>query len=183
MKIKQYLNSIKEHKIYFIFAIIIFIIDFISKYFIDKYMQDNQVKYIIGDLLIFIYTRNYGVAFGILNNLPPVISSIVEFIIPMIVGLAIIIITLLMCKLDMKEHRVSLIAFTMILGGAIGNFIDRLMRGYVTDFINMGFNEKIRFPYNYNVADAFITVGVLIMIIAMLVFKEDIAKENKSTKE
>ena len=47
----------------------------------------------------------------------------------------------------------------------------------------MGFNEKIRFPYNYNVADAFITVGVIIMIIAMLVFKEDIANENKSTKE
>lgn len=182
MKIKQCINSIKGHKIYFVFAIIIFIVDFISKYFVEKYMLDDPVKHIIGDLLIFIYTRNYGVAFGMLNNMPPVISTIVEFIIPIIVGIAIIVISIFICRLDIKKYRISLIAFTLILGGAIGNFIDRLMRGYVTDFINMGLNEKIRFPYNYNIADACITIGVGIMIIAMFVFKEDISKENNGEK-
>lgn len=182
MKIKQIIHSIKERKLYFIMAIVIFILDFVSKELIDIYMLDAGVPIIpvIGNVLVFIFTRNYGIAFGMLNNLPAIVTSIVEIMIPVIVCCAIVLISILMCGFDMKKNRISLICFSFILGGAIGNFVDRLMRGYVTDFINMGLTENIRFNYNYNVADAFITVGVFMMIIAMLFFKEDISGDSKN---
>ncbi len=70
---KKYLSKINERKIYFLISILIFIADIVSKYFIDKYLQPIYLKKIIGNFLIFAYTRNYGVAFGFLNNLPEVI--------------------------------------------------------------------------------------------------------------
>ncbi len=183
MKVRQAVDAIKERKIYFIIAIAIFILDFVSKYFVDKYMIDDPIKPIIGNLLIFVFTKNYGVAFGMLNNLPPAITSIVEILIPTIVGIAIVLISVFICSLDMKKSKISLISFSFILGGAIGNFVDRLMRGYVTDFINMGFNEQIRFNYNYNIADAFITIGVFMMMIAIIFLKEDISSDNAAKKD
>ncbi len=181
MKVKQALASIKEHKIYFIIAVAIFVLDFVSKLLIDKYMIDDPIKPIIGNLLVFVFTKNYGVAFGMLNNLPPAVSTIVEVLIPVVVGFAIVLISVFICSLDIKKNGLSLISFSFILGGAIGNFVDRLMRGYVTDFINMGLTENIRFNYNYNIADAFITVGVFLMIIAIIFLKEDISNDSKDS--
>ena len=54
------LLQIKEKKIYFLISILIFIADTVSKYFVDKYLQAIGYKNIIGDILVFIYTRNYG---------------------------------------------------------------------------------------------------------------------------
>ncbi len=180
MKIKKYIGNIKEQRLYLIVALIIFVLDFISKYFVQKYLAPIGVKKILGDFLIFIYTENYGVAFGMFNNVPEAVSRISEAIIPIIVGAAIVLIFVFMCSLDKKKYRVSLIALTMILGGALGNFVDRIMRGYVTDFINMGLNENIRFNYNYNIADASITIGFVVMLIALFVFRED--SKNKKAK-
>ncbi len=181
MKIKQIINSIKERKLYFIMAIVIFIVDFVSKELIDIYMLDAGVHTIpvLGSILRFEFVKNPGIAFGMLNNLPALVTSIVEVMIPIIVCVAMVLISTLMCSFDMKKNRISLICFSFILGGAIGNFVDRLMRGYVTDFISMGFTENIRFNYIYNVADAFITIGVFIMIIAIVFLKEDIYGDDK----
>lgn len=178
---KNALKAINAHKIYFIAATLIFITDIVSKHFVDKYIKAVQVKEIIGNYLVFVYTRNYGVAFGMLNNLPESIRPIVLMIIPFIVFITAVIVAVLICKLDVKKNRISLIGLTMIFGGALGNFVDRLMRGYVTDFINMGITDNIRFNYNYNIADASITIGIIIILIAMFFFKEDISDDKKKT--
>ena len=188
IKVNRIIEEIKQKKIYFLIALLIFIADTVSKYFIDKYLQETIIKRVIGDILIFIYTRNYGVSFGFLNNVPETIQHIIPELLKVIVFVAMIVIFFIMISINVKKQRLSMIGFTMVLGGAMGNLVDRIMRGYVTDFISMGFNETIRFPYNYNIADASITIGICIIAIGVFVFKEDFDKkkniesDNNNTK-
>lgn len=176
---KKILAEIKAKKIYFLISILIFIADIVSKYFIDKYLK-YSIKKIIGDILIFAYTENRGVAFGFLNNLPEFIENIMPLILKIIVAVAMILIIFIMISINPKKQKLSMIGFTMILGGAIGNLVDRIMRGYVTDFISMGFNETIRFPYIYNIADASITIGIVVIAIGVFLFKEDFEKKTET---
>ncbi|CRF35634.1 peptidase A8 [Brachyspira suanatina] len=178
IKLNKVAEEIKQKKIYFLIALLIFIVDTVSKYFIDKYLQETIIKRVIGDILIFIYTRNYGVSFGFLNNVPETIQHIIPELLKVIVFIAMIVIFFIMLSINVKKQRLSMIGFTMVLGGAMGNLVDRIMRGYVTDFISMGFNETIRFPYNYNIADASITIGICIIAIGVFFFKEDFDKKK-----
>lgn len=178
IKLNKIIKEIKQKKIYFLIALLIFIADTVSKYFIDKYLQETIIKRVIGDILIFIYTRNYGVSFGFLNNVPETIQHIIPELLKVIVFVAMIVIFFIMLSINVKKQRLSMIGFTMVLGGAMGNLVDRIMRGYVTDFISMGFNETIRFPYNYNIADASITIGICIIAIGVFFFKEDFDKKK-----
>ena len=178
IKVNRIIEEIKQKKIYFLIALLIFIADTVSKYFIDKYLQETIIKRVIGDILIFIYTRNYGVSFGFLNNVPETIQHIIPELLKVIVFIAMIVIFFIMISINVKKQRLSMIGFTMVLGGAMGNLVDRIMRGYVTDFISMGFNETIRFPYNYNIADASITIGICIIAIGVFFFKEDFDKKK-----
>ncbi len=179
---KKILTEVKERKIYFLISILIFIADIVSKYFVDKFLQKIYMKKIIGDILIFAYTRNYGVAFGFLNNLPETVKNIMPLLLKIIVAVAMILIFFIMLSISPKKQKFSMIGFAMVLGGAIGNLVDRVMRGYVTDFISMGFNETIRFPYHYNIADASITIGIVVIAIGVFLFKEDFEKKTE-TKE
>ena len=178
IKLSKIKDEIIQKKIYFLAALLIFIADTVSKYFIDKYLQETIIKRVIGDILIFIYTRNYGVSFGFLNNVPETIRHIIPELLKVIVFAAMIVIFFIMIYINVKKQRLSMIGFTMVLGGAMGNLVDRIMRGYVTDFISMGFNETIRFPYNYNIADASITIGICIIAIGVFIFKEDFDKNK-----
>ncbi len=178
IKLNKVIEEIKIKKIYFLISIIIFIADTVSKYFIDKYLQETIIKRVIGDMLVFIYTRNYGVSFGFLNNVPETIKHIIPELLKVVVFFAMIIVFFIMISINVKKQKLSMIGFTMVLGGAMGNLVDRIMRGYVTDFISMGFNETIRFPYNYNIADASITIGICIIAIGVFIFKEDFDKKK-----
>jgi len=102
----------------------------------------------------FTYWKNTGAAFGIFQNanLPLLILSI------LISGALIWI----YFKSE-DEPLVFRISLAMMLGGAIGNMIDRIRFGFVTDFIAVG-----RFPV-FNIADSAVTVGVAVMLIVMLI--------------
>lgn len=179
---KKILTEIKAKKIYFLISVLIFMADIVSKYFVDKFLQPIYIKKIIGDILIFAYTQNYGVAFGFLNNLPEAVKNIMPHLLKIIVAVAMVLIFFIMISINPKKQKLSMIGFTMILGGALGNLVDRIMRGYVTDFISMGFNETIRFPYHYNIADASITIGIVVIAIGVFFFKEDFEKKSETEK-
>lgn len=178
IKLNSIIEEIKIKKVYFLISILIFVVDTVSKYFIDKYLQEIVIKRVIGDMLVFVYTRNYGVSFGFLNNVPETIQHIIPELLKVVVFFAMIIVFFIMISINVKKQKLSMIGFTMVLGGAMGNLVDRIMRGYVTDFISMGFNETIRFPYNYNIADASITIGICIIAIGVFLFKEDFDKKK-----
>jgi signal peptidase II len=116
------------------------------------------------------YVRNLGAAWGALSNLPDVIR--VPFFY-MVTCLAVLII-LLYLRSTPVHHRLAIFSLSLILSGAIGNFLDRIRFGYVIDWIDVRWNLvgwRYDFP-NFNFADSCITVGVSLLLIDMLFFEQ-----------
>ncbi len=115
------------------------------------------------------YVRNLGAAWGALSTLPDSIRIPFFY---MVTVIAVIIIGLYM-KSTPWGHRLARFSLVLILSGAIGNFIDRIVHGYVIDWIDVRWNLlgwRYDFP-NFNVADSAITVGVSMLMIDMLIFE------------
>ena len=142
-------------------SITIIMLDQISKLI----MIDKNIN-IIPQILSFLYTQNTGMAFGLISN------NIIFVIIFNIVILGIII-KFLKENNDSIDYTV-LVSLILIVSGGIGNLIDRILRGYVVDFIKFDF---INFPI-FNVADISVTIGVLILIIVII--KQMIINKNES---
>ena len=119
---------------------------------IDRYLTERIS--IIGSLVGFERTLNDGIAFGI--DLP-------ETILLILIPVALILIAILAWK--SRRHRVMALGFGLLLGGALGNIVDRFDDGHVTDFIQIGW-----WPL-FNVADSCITIGVVVLL-AVEVFKK-----------
>ena len=104
------------------------------------------------------FVVNYGFAFGLFNN--PSLNQI-------LVSIVILIIILYFLYLLMKtQDKIFQLTLVIILAGAIGNFIDRIHRGFVVDFIDI-YIGKFHWPA-FNIADSCITVGFVIMMINIL---------------
>lgn len=124
---------------------------------IDVLKNGASIK-VIGNFLRFTYAENKGAAFSILQN------QLWFFIIATIVMLGILSYMFFMTKNLTPLSRLSI---SMIAGGAIGNFIDRLRLGYVVDFIDVRFGSFYNFPI-FNIADSFVVCGTILMIILIL---------------
>ncbi len=105
----------------------------------------------LGDYIVIEHVNNYGAAFGILQN-----QSTLFVVIALVVISAI----LLYVRYLPPEQRFVRVLLGLQLGGAVGNLLDRLMQGYVTDFLKMGVPGIYYWP-NYNVADSGIVIGVI----------------------
>ncbi|MDI3478220.1 MAG: signal peptidase [Thermoanaerobacterium sp.] len=140
-----------------IIVFIAIIIDQLSKYFVVKYLKPIGSFPIINNIFHFTYVENRGAAFGILQN-----RTLFFIIITVIVG------TILIYSI-VKIPGSTFYKFTlsMILGGAIGNLIDRVRLGYVVDFIDFKF-----FPAVFNLADSMIVVGAFLLCY-VLIFKNE----------
>jgi len=115
------------------------------------------------------YVRNLGAAWGALSNLPDSIRVPFFYLVTFV---AVIIIGIYMRSTPV-EHRLARFALSLILSGAVGNFIDRLTHGFVIDFIDVRwrlFGWRYDFP-NFNIADCAITVGVSLLMYDMLVLE------------
>ncbi|MBM4250933.1 MAG: signal peptidase II [Deltaproteobacteria bacterium] len=112
------------------------------------------------------YVRNLGAAWGALSNLPDVIRVPFFYL---VTCLAVFII-LLYLRSTPVHHRLAIFSLSLILSGAIGNFLDRIRFGYVIDWIDVRWNLagwRYDFP-NFNFADSCITVGVSLLLVDML---------------
>lgn len=119
---------------------------------------------VIPNVLNFTYTENTGVAFGIGSN------NLLFIIIVNIIVLGMII-----KFIKEREEQVNfsiLISLILILSGGIGNLIDRIVRGYVIDFIDI---NVFNFP-NFNIADISISIGIILLIFILC---KSILKEKK----
>lgn len=112
--------------------------------------------------LDLLYTRNNGFAFGLLQRAPSPLQEVFFVGVP---AFAMILIILIFIKLQDNQMLTS-IALTTILGGAVGNLLDRLHYGFVVDFISIHFGS-FRLP-PFNLADASIVAGVLLMFLSQL---------------
>ena len=161
----------KKRYIFFSVSALIVIADQISKKFFEKFLlslDTNSINVIGDELVRFTLAYNTGIAFSIKLGSRYFLSTISL--------LASIFIIYLIIKVDLKK-KLELWAFTFILGGAIGNLIDRAMYGKVIDFIDCDFPDLImtRWPI-FNIADSFVTVGMAFLAVQYLFFEK---KGNK----
>lgn len=150
---------------YYIIAVIIIALDQFTKWLVIKNMELYEKIPIIENFFYFTSHRNKGAAWGILQG-----QMIFFYIITVIVIIGII----FYMEKYAKESKLLAVALSLILGGAIGNFIDRLSKQEVVDFLDF-IIFKYDFPI-FNIADSALVVGVGLVIIAT--FLEEKKKGN-----
>ena len=152
----------------FIISFIILVIDIISKRLVIGNLIDGESISIIDNFFRITYAENTGVAFSL-------IEGYVGFIIIMTV------IVIMMIFKYVKNNNISKyeeIGYSFILGGAIGNLLDRVIYGYVIDFLDFNI-YGYDFPI-FNIADTFIVIGVLIL--GIISFREVGEKNEVSSR-
>lgn len=138
----------------------ILVIDQIIKYLFSNYITGFVL---IPNFISFVYAENKGVAFSMLSG-----SRI--FIILMTIFLCFIITYMLKKeKYNKKNEKLIILSYGFLFGGILGNLLDRIIRGYVIDYVSLNL-VGYRFPI-FNLADLFITIGVILLLIKS--FKED----------
>lgn len=146
--------------IYYLLAALLIIIDQITKWNIVQNFELYQEKVIIPGFFSLFYIQNEGAAWGIFQG-----KMVFFYLVTLIV------VGYLVYMFQQEKNKTKLvgISFALILSGAIGNFIDRLLNGYVVDMFRLDF---INFPI-FNVADVCLTVGVVLMLIHVLFFEKE----------
>ena len=143
-------------------AIGIILVDQVSKYIIAISFEIGEKFYIIGDWMKITYVQNRGVAFSMFSGN--------QFITIMLTSILLIVCLAFIIK--EKENKALLIVLTCILGGGVGNLIDRIFRGYVVDMISCG-NFAV-----FNIADIFVTCGCILCAVYLLFFYKDDQKNE-----
>lgn len=151
-----------------IIGILIAVLDQIIKYFVSLYLQPIGSVSIIDNLFSLTYVENNGVAFGMFSDMRWL------FVVLTVVIIAIIVVY--MFKKRPKE-KIFYISTALIIGGGIGNLVDRIFYGYVIDYLSLSF-----FPPVCNFADYCITIGTVILMIYLLFFSDLFNTPKKAEK-
>ena len=139
-------------KIFFI-SFLIFILDFISKRVMVHFLNYGDSLSVIPHFFSFTLTKNTGVAFSMLDGMG-IFIIIMSFV---------VIYFLIQSIRHHKDNMMEVVGYSMVLGGAVGNLFDRIVYGYVIDFLDF-----YVFGYDYpifNIADCFIVIGIIILFI------------------
>ncbi|MGM0364919.1 MAG: signal peptidase II [Actinomycetota bacterium] len=150
--------------IFFLTAAMILVMDQYTKSWIKSTLPASNSMEVFPNLLYITHVKNTGAAFGLFQEGTTVLTII------SMVAIVLIVIIKIMVKLNSYFFNISL---GLILGGALGNLIDRFFIGEVTDFIHF-----VYFPV-FNVADSSIVVGFIIVII--LLFREFFKKSDTAS--
>lgn len=169
---------IKQAKIEIAIIFGLLILDLVTKALIAKFMYVGQSITLIPDFLYITYVRNTKAAFGSAFGLEKVLSdNAIRIIFLIITVIAVCVFCYLLYRLR-KRHILMRISIALIISGALGNFVDRLVFHYVRDFVEFvffGCNLPLlgkSFPV-FNVADIGLTVGVILFLIYFIaIYKE-----------
>lgn len=157
-------------------ALVIFILDQLAKWAVTHPLGINQ----IGDQLVllpifnFTYTQNEGISLGLLNATHPIGRW-------MLVGLTSVIAIGVAVWIGREKNRIDQAALGMVLGGALGNILDRVRFGYVVDFADLHFGTFRPFLV-FNVGDAAISIAVVILLLRAFLARKD-HREGPEPKE
>ena len=137
-------------------AVLVVATDWCTKFWIQNQVALYNKVSIVDGWLYFIHLQNRGIAFSILNE-----SNAVWRTPLLIVTASIVLVVLARVARTVEETSVRL-GIALVAGGAVGNLGDRILNGGVTDFISVEF-----FPYVFNVADAAILIGAVLLTIGL----------------
>ncbi|MGG4345025.1 signal peptidase II [Paenibacillus lautus] len=157
--------------VYYLIAFVLFLIDQGTKYLIASKLELYEQIPVIGDFFLITSSRNRGAAFGILQD------QLWFFIVVTLIVVGGIVWYLR--KVSKEGRKLLPTALALVLGGAVGNFIDRLVMGEVVDFLQFNFGSYT-FPI-FNIADSCIVIGVGLIILDTLL--EGRREKIKTTSE
>ena len=144
----------------------VFIFDQLTKWFVYQYMELYQSVPIIHDFFYFTYVTNDGMAFGL--SLPggqwslTILSIIMTFIL------------VYFFWLERNSHLMIKLSLSLIISGALGNLVDRILAGKVIDFMHIKIGTYWEW-YIFNIADTSVSIGMILFIIHSLYFQDKIA--------
>ena len=160
-------NNLKKYIIYLILFIIIFSTDRLTKIYILNLAEiNNTLDIYITSFLNFYLIWNKGIAFGLLSFDKNIVYNLITFFIALV--------TLIILIIALKSSDFKGYLFMIIFSGSIGNLYDRFYYSAVPDFIDFHINDFHWFIFN--VADVFICLGVICLIIVEFIF-------NKTSKK
>ena len=136
-------------------------LDQISKIWVrnnfDSYIENS----IIGDVFTLIKVENTGAFLGMGSDLSETFRILLLIVLPIIVLISITIYT----YIDKDLDKISIIGFSLIIGGGIGNIFDRIVYGSVTDFLYLNFGGIFKTGI-FNIADMSVTTGMILILIS-----------------
>lgn len=187
-------------RVLIIFSVVLFVLVFdqVTKKLAEHYLKDGLAHYYLWDMMQLRYAENTGAWGGLGGNLPPMLHTAFLLVLPSVflVGLFFYVVT------RDEFLRWDLVAFGLILGGGLGNLIDRALYGYVIDFAYMGIGQfgpgvALWFKENlfewawvetlgtniFNVADVAIMAGTIYILLVAFIRKEEPKKEEGEASE
>lgn len=150
--------GVTKNVVYYILAFIVFLVDQGVKYLVATQMNIGDEIPVIGNFFVITSHRNAGAAFGILQN-----QRWFFIVVTIVVVVALV---WYLQKVKNSPHKLLPVALSLVLGGAIGNFLDRALTGEVVDFVQLNFGSYT-FPI-FNIADSAICIGVALIVLETL---------------
>lgn len=155
LRINFFKASWRQYLLHIVIISVVFIADFVSKLIIYK-IPIESYHYTINQFFNIVMVKNHGITFGMLNALK----------MPYLINIISILILIYIVTLYKKSSKYEQSALSMIIGGALGNIIDRIINGSVLDFIDIHYKQY--HWYVFNVADIAVCIGVGLLILLEL---------------
>ena len=153
-------------------ALAVLAADQLTKFWVTGPLGINHLgdQHVITSFFQFTYTENIGISLGLLNATNPTGRW-------MLVALTSAIAAGVAYWISKEENRTDQIALGMVLGGALGNILDRVRHGYVVDFLDLHFGDFRPFLV-FNVGDAAISIGVVILLLRAFLTRKERPEET-----
>ncbi len=140
---------------------LLFLVDRLSKNFILDFFENSLTTYIkLTSFLNIVLVWNSGIGFGLFSFEENLTYNIITFLVLLVI--------LLIFYLALRANDIRFYFYLIIIGGALGNFFDRILYSAVPDFIDFHIGNFHWFVFN--IADIFISIGIICLIVAELIF-------------
>ncbi|RYG66031.1 signal peptidase II [bacterium] len=153
-------------------AVLSFAADQISKILIRSRLAEGEQLPFLPGFMHLEHVRNFGAAWGMMSGQKWLLVGFTGFVIAMILGSA---------REVARRGKLAAVGFGLIFGGAVGNLIDRILFGHVTDFFDLDTSISVlrTFPV-FNVADSALTVGVIAMLLSLFFTRDEPKPETEN---
>lgn len=165
---KDFFIKYKNYIIGVLVILGVLLLDVVTKQIAVKHFPLSGSLEVIPSFFYLVQHHNFGVAWSSFEG-----NGFVLYVVPL---LALALFVWLFLKVDFNKIKFYSISISLIIGGTLGNFIDRLSRGYVVDFLSFHFGSY-QYP-TFNVADTALVIGVIMFCIDMVFFEGKRAKKN-----
>jgi len=145
---------------YFAITLFILLLDHLTKWAVRANLDLHSAIELIPNYLNLSYVQNTGVAFGLLADVESVWKP---YILAVIAVVAVVVIFVYSSRVPLTRTLFQ-VSLATILGGILGNFLDRIVHGFVVDFIEFHIYDSFHWP-NFNVADSAITIGIALFLL------------------